>query len=78
MTESDILHENGDYWVCAEVFGSGRFKPKSNGYAVYVNGITHATRVATIGFAGEPGLTRAIAECDRRAAINPNPNNWRR
>lgn len=67
MTEDHILHENGNFWVCREQFGTGRFKPKSEGFAVYENGITHAKRVASIGSAGEEGLRRAIAEADRRA-----------
>ena len=44
-----ILYENGPFWVCAAEFGSGRFKPKSKGFEVYENGVTHATRRAVIG-----------------------------
>ena len=64
---SEILYENGDFWVRAEQFGSGRFKPKSSGYAVYRTGVTHSTRVAQIGWEGEIGLAKAKAEADRRA-----------
>ena len=66
MTQTPI-YENGNFWVCKEQFGSGRLKPKSNGYAVYENGITHAKRVAQIGWDGQKGLERAIAEADKRA-----------
>lgn len=61
LKESDILYEAGDYWVCRERFG------QSDGYAVYKNGLTHSTRVASIGFSGEEGLRRAKAEADRLA-----------
>ena len=67
MKETDILYSNGQFWVRAAEFGSGRFKPKSKGYEVWEDGITHATCQAKIGFAGEEGLKRAIAETDERA-----------
>lgn len=60
LKESDILYENGDYWVCKS------FAKK--GYEVYRIGITNSTRCAIIGFEGEEGLKRAKAECDKRAA----------
>lgn len=69
LKESDILHQNGNFWVCREEFGSGIFRPKSIGYAVYEDGITHSKRVAQIGWEGNKGFHRAIAECDKRAAI---------
>ena len=56
MTEDQILHQAGPYWVC---------KAK-HGYEVYKDGVTHATRCAIIGFEGQKGLTRAKAEADRR------------
>jgi hypothetical protein len=59
MRESDILYENGPFWVCREHYGFG----------VYKVGVTHSTRVANIGFKGDDGLQRAKAETDRRAAI---------
>jgi hypothetical protein len=71
--ENDILYENGDYWVSAEEFGSGRLRPKSSGYIVWRNGITHATAAYTIGIAGEAGLARAIAEADKLAAADLRP-----
>ena len=57
MKESDILYENGDFWVT---------KGKK-GYEVYQSGVTHSVRVAVIGWEGEEGLTKARAEADRRA-----------
>jgi len=60
LKESDILHENGNFWVCKAS------NPK-NGFEVYKNGITHSTRCAIIGFLGEVGLKKAITECDKRA-----------
>lgn len=56
-----ILHSRGDYFVKAERFG------KTDGYAVYRNGLTHATCVASIGYSGDTGLKKAIAEANRRA-----------
>ena len=57
MKESEILYENGDYWVC---------KAKK-GYEVYKSGFTHSTRCAVIGWDGQKGINRAIQEADRRA-----------
>ena len=62
-----ILYENGPFWVTAAEFGTGRFEPKGKGFEVYENGVTHSTRRAIIGWVGEKGLTRAIAEADRLA-----------
>jgi len=60
MKTSDILYENGNFWVCRnQQFGKG--------FEVYkVNG-THSVRVAIIGFEGQYGLERAKSEADRRA-----------
>ena len=58
MKERDILFERGCYWIKA----SDRFK----GFEVYQTGLTHSTRVASIGYAGQPGLDRAKAEIERR------------
>ncbi len=69
--ESDILYQNGRFWVRAAEFGSGRFKPKSKGFEVWEDGITHATRRAIIGFEGQKGLDRAITEADRLASSQP-------
>ena len=53
-----VLYSTGQFWVC---------KAK-HGYEVYENGVTHSTRRAIIGWEGEKGLSRAIAEADRRQA----------
>lgn len=57
--EQDIKHETADFWVLA-------VGPK--GFEVYQTGITHSTRVASIGHGEAPalGLARAIAEADKR------------
>lgn len=41
----------------------------TGGYEVYKIGITHATRCAIIGWNGDLGLARAIAECERRSLL---------
>lgn len=56
LKESDILHENGNHWVIAVPYG----------FEVYRNELTHAVRCAQIGYKGQHGLDRAIAECERR------------
>jgi hypothetical protein len=55
--ESDIAYEKGSFWV---------LNLGSKGFEVYKIGITHSTRCAVIGFSGQIGLDRAIAEIDRR------------
>ena len=62
MMEADILHENGPFWVCRT----------DKGFEVYRAGITHSTRVATIGYKGQPGLDRAKQEADKRALAVSN------
>jgi hypothetical protein len=57
--ESDIAYEKGPFWV---------LKLKAKGFEVYRTGITYSTRCAQIGFTGDEGLKRAIAEIDRRMA----------
>lgn len=64
---TQVLYENSPFWVCAAEFGSGRFRPKSKGYEVYENGVTHATRRAIIGSEGPEWFERAKAEADKRA-----------
>lgn len=61
LKEKDIAYETPchKYWV---------LKLKSGHFEVYKTGITHSTRVAQIGYAGEVGLNRAINECNRRIA----------
>jgi hypothetical protein len=56
IRESDIAYERGEYWVLRT----------SKGFEVYKNGITHSVRCAIIGFRGDGGLARAVAEIDRR------------
>ncbi len=68
--EGPILYENGDFWVTAATFG----KKASKGYEVNQHVGTHSVRVASIGFAGREGLTRAIKEADRRATTKPRSN----
>jgi hypothetical protein len=63
---TQFLYEIGNYWVRAEQFGSGRFKPKSNGYGVYENGITHSVMKDRVCHDGPEGLKRAIAAADKR------------
>ena len=64
MRESDILYQNGLFWVCTT----------KRGYEVYRDNNTHAVRVASIGYPGAEGLRRAIAEADKRAsAIDSRP-----
>lgn len=58
-TEEDILLEIGDYFVLPALFGTGRFKPKSEGLQVWKNGATHATIAAHIGHTGEEGIEQA-------------------
>jgi hypothetical protein len=64
--ESDILYQNGSFWVC---------KAKK-GYEVYEDGVTHASRRAIIGSDGPQWFERAKIVTDRRAeeARNNQPN----
>lgn len=60
MTESDIIYEDGPYWVKRAVFN------RSEGYEVYkVRGVA-SYRIAVIGYPGADGLTRCKAEIARR------------
>lgn len=62
ITEKDIKHETRDFWVAAV---------GAKGFEVYRTGVTHSTRCASIGHGPAPnlGLTRAIAEGERRQAL---------
>jgi hypothetical protein len=60
IKESDIAYEKGPFWV---------LDLKAKGFEVYKTGITHSTRCARIGYTGANGLARAIAEIDRRLAL---------
>lgn len=55
MDESDILHENGNFWV-----GKTR-RPES--YTVYRTGLTHSTPDSSYAFTPD-GLSIAKARCD--------------
>jgi hypothetical protein len=59
MKPSDILYENGPFYVCRE----------GKGFAVYKNGFTCSSRVAIIGFPGQVGLDRAKLEANKRADV---------
>jgi hypothetical protein len=56
MKSSDILYQNGKYWVIKA----------RHGFEVYKDGITHATRAAIIGYEGNEGLNKAIKFCDNK------------
>lgn len=60
--EKDIAYETPDhkYWVLRVGYG----------YEIYEVGITHSTRKGIIGFKGQEGLDRAIAEIERRQNEN--------
>ena len=62
--EKDIVYEEGIYWV---------LKVKK-GYEIYKIGITHSTRVASIGFEGEIGLSACKKEIKRRIELNRDFN----
>lgn len=54
----DVVFEQGKHWVLRV----------DGGYEVYRTGVTHSTRCAQIGYTGERGLQKAIAEAQRREA----------
>lgn len=51
--ETDIVHENGDYWVLKE----------KTSYTVYKNGITHAVSDSSY-HKTDDGLSIAVARCN--------------
>ena len=55
-TLKDIVFETDRYWV----------KRVPKGFEVYEIGLTHSTRVASIGYTGAEGLQRAKLEIKRR------------
>jgi len=57
---SDIAFESGEYWVLDK---------GAKGFEVYKIGVTHSTRCAIIGYAGQAGLDRAKREIERRQSI---------
>lgn len=56
----DIEYETKNYWVLRVI----------SGYEVYKKGVTHSSRCTQIGWKGKKGKTRAIAECNRRDAVD--------
>jgi hypothetical protein len=66
MTE--IIYQNGNFWVCRATFGTGRIRAKTNGFKIFQNSITHAVFRADIGYSGEDGLNCAIELCDKFAS----------
>ena len=60
IQENNIAYENASHWVLALPNGA---------YEVYRNTTTHSVRCAQIGYKGQAGLMRAIAEADRRAEL---------
>ncbi len=65
--ESDIMHENGRFWVL-------RVPGKVGQYEVLRNDATHAVHRATYHISRNPkrALAAAINDCDRRA----NGTHW--
>lgn len=59
MSESDILLHLPPFWVAKTQFGTGRFKPRSEGFEVLKEGATHSTIITRIGFSGEKGFHMA-------------------
>lgn len=57
MRESDIIHENGNYWVAKT----------RDGYAVFRNGLTHAISTGVLYANDADGRSIAIASCDYKA-----------
>ncbi len=64
MTEDDIVHENGNYWVCKTK--KNWFGYSENTYSVYKNGLTYAEPVVSFE-QNEDGKSLAIKYCDYRA-----------
>ena len=60
LKEQDIAYENTSHWVLALPNGA---------FEVYKKTITHSVRCAQIGYKGQNGLNRAIAETNRRDAL---------
>lgn len=53
----DVVYETSKYWVLSK---------HEKGYEVYKIDGTHSIRCAIIGYKGQEGLERAIAEAKRR------------
>jgi hypothetical protein len=63
--EKVIVFETDRHWV----------KRVPKGFEVYKTGLTHSTRVASIGYKGNKGLQRAKREIARREAANDGKKN---
>ena len=63
MTERDIIHESGRFWVCRE--------GKPGLFTVCENVGTHSVVRDTIHFSDNPTKARSMAveKCDRRALL---------
>ena len=57
---SNIVYESGNYWVT---------KSKT-GFVIYKIGVTHSTKVATIGFTGDLGKEKYMNEILRRGLLD--------
>lgn len=62
MRESDIMHENGSFWVARE----------KTAYTVYRVGVTHSTSDSSYGKTPD-GLSIAVARCDYLAKRKEAP-----
>lgn len=58
MTESDIIHENGAYWVART----------KDAYTVYKTGLTHSTADSSYPRTDD-GKSIAVARCDYLAKV---------
>lgn len=59
----------GRFWVRR----ADKRKGKDMGFEVFEVGITHSTRCARIGYVGDKGLYKAIAEAQRRSGLTAAP-----
>ena len=55
FTEKNIIHENGDYWVCQD--------NEYSQYVVYKNGITHSVSDSAYEL-NDDGLSIAVCRCN--------------
>lgn len=58
--KDEILHSNGDFWVC---------EGRPGIYEVYRVENSHSVRCASFGPGDGRWLSRAIKDCNRRAAL---------
>lgn len=62
MKESQIKHENGNYWVCDE----------HDAYTVYKTGVTHSVSDSSYSHDAD-GYSIAVARCNYLANRNETP-----